>query len=382
MAKTTFLASIIILIFASVSHQNLYVNPGLAYNLSGFGLNVPFGHETISVGFEACLASFSTSRFRESTIPTKSYNNQLKLLLSILLSCGDIQINPGPIMKYPCEICDICTKSIKSNVQSIQCEECTTWYHVNCCIVNTPNTLSDSCIWICNQCDVHNFTTSLLNNHLNSPSLLSNSFSVLDNQSSSPATPSRNSNTVFVSNPIPKPKPKRVRTKRRLKGMIINCNGLKSTTRFTEFQTLLNLHNPDIVLGTESKLHNDIPTYSVFPSNYTVYRKDRNANGGGVFHAIKSDIVCEECPKFETNCEIFWSSVKFQNSKKLYLASYYRPPNSSSEALDELQKSINCVFDSTNHHPNIILGDDFNLGDINWKSESPELSSEINSLHH
>ncbi len=47
-----------------------------------------------------------------------------------------------------------------------------------------------------------------------------------------------------------------------------------------------------------------------------------------------------------------------------------------------MQKSINCVFDSTNHHPNIILGGDFNLGDINWKSESLELSSEINSLHH
>ena len=121
--------------------------------------------------------------------------------------------------------------------------------------------------------------------------------------------PKANSNTVFVSNPIPKPKPKRVRTKRHLKGMIINCNGLKGTSRFTEFQTLLNLHNPDIVLGTESKLHNDIPTYSVFPSNYTVYRKDRNANGGGVFRAIKSDIVCEECPKFDTNCEILWSSV-------------------------------------------------------------------------
>ena len=314
-----------------------------------------------------------------STILTKSHNNQLKLLLSILLSCGDIQINPGPITRYSCEIC---RKSIKSNVQSIQCEKCSAWYHTNCCNVNTPNTLSDSCIWICNQCDVPNFSTSLLNNHLKTPSLLSNSFSALDNQSSPQATPSRDSNTVFASTPNPIPKSKRVKAKRHLKGMIINCNGLKGTSRFTEFQALLDLHNPDVVLGTESKLHNDIPTYSVFPSNYTVYRKDRNANGGGVFHAVKSDIVCEECPKFDANCEILWSSVKFQNSKKLYLASYYRPPNSSSEALDELQKSINCVFDSSNHHPNIILGGDFNLGDINWKSESPELLSEINSLHH
>ncbi|CAB3990480.1 RNA-directed DNA polymerase from mobile element jockey-like, partial [Paramuricea clavata] len=254
---------------------------------------------------EAALLSTDVT-FRGSTILTKSHNNQLKLLLSILLSCGDIQINPGPITRYSCEIC---RKSIKSNVQSIQCEKCSAWYHTNCCNVNTPNTLSDSCIWICNKCDVPNFSTSLLNNHLKTPSLLSNSFSALDNQSSPPATPSRDSNTVFASTPNPIPKSKRVKAKRHLKGMIINCNGLKGTSRFTEFQALLDLHNPDVVLGTESKLHNDIPTYSVFPSNYTVYRKDRNANGGGVFHAVKSDIVCEECPKFDANCEILWSSV-------------------------------------------------------------------------
>ncbi|CAB3995069.1 Hypothetical predicted protein [Paramuricea clavata] len=191
------------------------------------------------------------------------------------------------------------------------------------------------------------------------PSLLSNSFSAFDNQSSPPATPSRGSNTVFASTPNPIPRSKRVKSKRHLKGMIINCNGLKGASRFTEFQALLDLHNPDVVLGTESKLHKDIPTCSVFPPNYTVYREDRNANG--VFQAVKSDIVCEDCPKFVANCEILWSSVKFQNTKKLYLASYYRPPNSSSEALDELQKSINCVFYSTNNHPNIILGGDFKL---------------------
>ena len=79
-----------------------------------------------------------------------------------------------------------------------------------------------------------------------------------------------------------------------LKGMIINCNGLKGPSRFSEFQVLLDFHKPDIILGCESKLDCEVPAYSVFSPTYSVFRKDRNRNGGGVFQAIKSEIVCEE----------------------------------------------------------------------------------------
>jgi len=61
--------------------------------------------------------------------------------------------------------------------------------------------------------------------------------------------------------------------------MILNCNGLKGTDHITTFQALLDLHDPDFVLGTESKLCPDISSYSVFPHNYTVFRKDRNRFG-------------------------------------------------------------------------------------------------------
>ena len=76
--------------------------------------------------------------------------------------------------------------------------------------------------------------------------------------------------------------------------MILSCNGLKGTDHITKFQALLDLHDPDFILGTESKLCPDISSYSVFPHNYTVFRKDRNRFGGGVFQVIKSDLVCVE----------------------------------------------------------------------------------------
>ena len=43
---------------------------------------------------------------------------------------------------------------------------------------------------------------------------------------------------------------------------------------------------PDIIVGTESWLRPDIMNSEIFPSNYTVYRRDRDTSGGGVFIAV------------------------------------------------------------------------------------------------
>ena len=136
-------------------------------------------------------------------------------------------------------------------------------------------------------------------------------------------------------------------------------------------------------MGTESKLHPDVPTYSIFLPSYTVFRKDRNANGGGVFQAIKSDLVCVEEVDFSNDiCEILWSSLKIGNNKTLYLSSFYRPPNSSSEILDCLGDSISEVFTKIPHHPNIIIGGDFNLGDVDWHCEIPTTSNHSTASQH
>lgn len=146
---------------------------------------------------------------------------------------------------------------------------------------------------------------------------------------------------------------------------------------------LLELHNLGFVLGTESKLDPGIPTYSIFPPSYTVFRKDRNAHGGGVFHAIKSDLACIEEDGFnENSCEILWSSIKMSNCRTLYLSLFYRPPNSPIEILDQLGDSINQVFIKVSNHPNIIIGGDFNLGDIDWNHEVPNANNPATASQH
>ena len=169
-----------------------------------------------------------------------------------------------------------------------------------------------------------------------------------------------------------------------LKGMIINCNGLKGPSHFSEFQVLLDFHKPDIILHCEPKLDCKVPTFSVFPPTYSMFRKDRNriGRGGWVFQAIKSEIVCKEMPNFGKDCEILWSSVKIGNCKTLHLASCY---NSPQDVLEQFSDSFYCVFESSYHHPNIITAGEFNLGDIDWSAEVPFANNSVlppSALHN
>lgn len=93
--------------------------------------------------------------------------------------------------------------------------------------------------------------------------------------------------------------------------MQINCNGLKSDKSRIDFQAVNVQQNPDIIFGCESKLDDGIPTYSIFPDNYEVYRKDRNAFGGGVFVDVKMDLVPVMRPECDCTSEVTWASIDF-----------------------------------------------------------------------
>lgn len=77
----------------------------------------------------------------------------------------------------------------------------------------------------------------------------------------------------------------------------------------------MDFHQPDIILGCDSKLDVE-PTYSIFPSNYTVYRKDRNSHGGGVFIAIKDIYPSYPLYPSTANCKIVWAPLELQFDKK------------------------------------------------------------------
>lgn len=65
-------------------------------------------------------------------------------------------------------------------------------------------------------------------------------------------------------------------------------------------------------------------------------------------------------------CEVFWFFFKIVNMKILYILFFYRLLNFFIEIFDYLDDFFNNVFLRVLNYFNIIMGGDFNLGDIDW----------------
>ena len=95
-----------------------------------------------------------------------------------------------------------------------------------------------------------------------------------------------------------------------LKVMVINFQGVWG--KVAELAVCLENHQPDIVIGTESWLSEVISNSEIVPPNYTVIRKDRDSADfgpegyGGVFIAVKSDLIIAHRHDLDSDNEIVW----------------------------------------------------------------------------
>lgn len=133
---------------------------------------------------------------------------------------------------------------MKCNQPGIQCDSCDSWLHVCCLEMNIDDYktfATSSCTWVCPNCDVSNFATTLLDLSTNSLNSLNsfNLFSVDGTQPSGIPTncPPLNRTATDASNRgISTPKHGKTSKRNTSRGMIINCNGLKGSAHSTEFQ--------------------------------------------------------------------------------------------------------------------------------------------------
>ena len=113
------------------------------------------------------------------------------------------------------------------------------------------------------------------------------------------------------SSPIqPKPiksKSKKVNLQHPLRILLMNCQSIKN--KKAELHTVIESSKPDIILGTESWLKQDIANSEIFPEEYDAIRKDRDDGHGGVFIAFKRDLLCVATPEPNTDCEITWCKL-------------------------------------------------------------------------
>ena len=99
------------------------------------------------------------------------------------------------------------------------------------------------------------------------------------------------------------------------------------TNKQSELVTFLNLHDIDILCGTESHLDETILNSELFPQNFNVFRNDRNIHGGGVFIMVK-DILLSSQIDTGASCEIVWTCIHNKTAQTLIIGSFYCPPQS------------------------------------------------------
>ena len=101
--------------------------------------------------------------------------------------------------------------------------------------------------------------------------------------------------------------------------------------------------NYDLIVLTETHLDHSILDSEIFPSHYTVFRKDRKINGrhgGGVLIAVRDYITVSLCPTHPCDSEMLFIDVLLSYNRRITIGVFYRPPGSDIKPLEDLQTFI------------------------------------------
>jgi hypothetical protein len=145
----------------------------------------------------------------------------------------------------------------------------------------------------------------------------------------------------------------------------VNCRSI--CNKVLELWTLIETYNPNVVIGTESWLHEEINNAESFTGDYITFRRDRCSQGGGVFICIKNHIVCREL-WMDDEFEVTAVEITSRNQKVTWeTVGMYRAPNEDMRALEKLVARTGCTSNSAKHS---IIGGDLNLRQVDWNGKA------------
>ena len=303
------------------------------------------------------------------TIPFQR-NRQCHLYLSqfLLKISADCHPNPGPrTPKFPCLVCK---KAVKNDHNSVQCETCERWGHVECLGITEERfqVLVDySFAWICPACDSQNVTQLSSSNEsdlsLNDTTAPQDPESDISIQDHSTDSSSQLSFDAARSCSTPKSKYTEREKKNRLSCIVVNTQSIMPKKE--SLWQILESENPDIILACETWLKPDIHDSEIIPADleYEIFRKDRKDGYGGVMIGVKRQLVYEHVPTSE-NSELVAVKVTCKHTSVI-VASLYRTTNND---LNHTVNLTNAIESLVKRYPKevIWIGGDANLPDINW----------------
>ena len=145
----------------------------------------------------------------------------------------------------------------------------------------------------------------------------------------------------------------------------VNCRSI--CNKILESWNLIDIHNPDVIIGTESWLSEEINNAEVFRDDYITFRRNRCTRGGGVFICVKNYIDCRELWTDE-DFEMIAVEVKSRDTKFTWkIVGIYRSPNEDMRVIVRLATQTCCTGNSTK---NSIIGGDLNLPYTDWNGNA------------
>jgi hypothetical protein len=78
-------------------------------------------------------------------------------------------------------------------------------------------------------------------------------------------------------------------------------------------------------------------------------------------HGVSTHLLSEKVKELQSDSEKVWAEINMTNARKIIVGSYYRPPNDTGYALDQLNTSRDRI--NKNSKSTVILGGDFNRND-------------------
>ena len=280
------------------------------------------------------ISLLSKQHFKRNRITTKRnkapvpYYCNSTATFNVLLECGDVEANPGPVKKSP--KCPSCEKTVRINQKRLVCEVCFRISHASC--VNLTYLVHNSRTpqyFTCVSCLIYTLPfhscreincdeNSILDQSTNSD-VINQHVNILDEH--------RNHTSVAH----------------------INAQSIFST--FNEFSLMVNTYNFDVICVTETWMKDSVAQkdYIQIPGYNPVMRpreekrpNDEEKRGGGVGIYLKENISFKErrdLSKIDPSLETLWCEVRGKNKNSAYLLGViYQPSSDESIKPDWLEK--------------------------------------------
>ena len=216
-------------------------------------------------------------------------------------------------MDHPCTVC---SKTVTARSKALSCDDCLLWTHVKCTGYVT-NDLYNSYIqkesagesfnFYCNRCSLA-YLPGTMDSNIDEQDY-THSFST-----QAPSEADESKFECFTR-----------------KGMhFLHLNSRSLLPKISEIRLLAEKSRAAVIAITETWLDNTISDSEVSIDGYSLIRKDRNRNGGGVCIYIMNRYAFNRREDISSSeDELLWAEIHLPKSRPIVVGVCYRPPKQS-----------------------------------------------------